>query len=345
MNATSKPRPSKTGKDSFPAAFDLEQLEGERRVLRAYVRSLSAIKTLNEAVHNGTYMAKLKPTPVYLEYGGQGTKTITENGKKKHVTKKAKKTKTLYLETYLVKGLKGLLRHLVMALLDALGISGCHSTARLTYGKNDQAAIPEGSFVHPLGACVKEDGKTRQEGCLTYQIFGAMLNKSIIKVDPVLIAQANGNTIPKTAKVVQASRKVVFAHIATEVRNVMTIEQNPIQDFREHYFDTDFMLSMDVTQCTLEQLGALVEALFHAKELGGSKTAGYGKIAIERVELQGIIEQRQILLTENGFEPQTTTQEWSLPTMLQDAFLAWEAYKETHRTIPKAAKPIGEATA
>ncbi len=345
MNAPRKTRTSKTGKDSLPEAFDLERLEGERRVLRAYVRSLSAIKTLNEAIHNATYMAKLKPTPVYLEYGGQEKKTVTGNGKKKHVTKKTTKTKTLYLETYLVKGLKGLLRHLVMALLDGLGISGCHSTTRLTYGKNEQAAIPAGSFVHPLGACVKEGGKTRQEGCLTYQIFGAMLNKSIIKVDQVLIAQANGNTIPKTAKVIKPSRKVVFAHIATEVRNVMTIEQKPIQDFREHYFDTDFVLSIDVTQCTLTQLGTLVEALFHAKELGGSKTAGYGKITIERVELQGITEQRQIVLTDNGFEPQTTIQERNLPIMLQDAFLAWETYKETHRTIPKAAKPIGEATA
>jgi hypothetical protein len=172
-----------------------------------------------------------------------------------------------------------------------------------------------------------------------------MLNKSIIKVDPVLIAQANGNTIPKTAKVVKPSRKVVFAHIATEARNVMTIDQKPIQDFREHYFDTDFVLSIDVTQCTLEQLGALIEALFHAKELGGSKTAGYGKITIDRVELQCITEQRQILLTDNGLEPQTTTQERSLPTMLQDAFLAWQAYKETHRTIPKTAKPVSEATA
>jgi hypothetical protein len=153
MNATRKTKINRTGKNRFPAAFDLELLEGERLVLRAYVRSLSAIKTLNEAIHNATYMAKLKPTPVYLEYGGQEKKTITENGKKKHVTRKITKTKTLYLETYLVKGLKGLLRHLLMALLDALGISGCHSTNRLTYGKDEQSAIPDGSFVHPLGLC------------------------------------------------------------------------------------------------------------------------------------------------------------------------------------------------
>ncbi|MHA2232094.1 MAG: hypothetical protein ACXAB4_06365 [Candidatus Hodarchaeales archaeon] len=345
MNATREITAKKTRKNRFPEAFDLELLEGERQVLRAYVQSLSAIKTLNEAIHNGTYMAKLKPTPVYLEYDGQEKKTITENGKKKRVTKKLKKTKTLYLETYLVKGLKGLLRHLLMALLDALGVSGCHSTNRLTYGKEEQSAIPDSSFVHPLGACVKEDSKTRQEGCLTYQIFGAMLEQSIIRVDQVLIAQANGNTIPKTVKVVEPSRKVVFAHIATEVRNVMTIEQKPIQDFREHYFDTDFVISVDVTQCTLEQLGALVEAFFHAKELGGGKTAGYGKIAIDRVDLQGITEQRQIVLTEKGFEPKTTIQERSLPAMLQEAFLAWEAYKETHRTIHKAAKPTGEGIA
>ncbi|MFQ5980318.1 MAG: hypothetical protein ACE5OZ_19455 [Candidatus Heimdallarchaeota archaeon] len=345
MKTTGETRTNKTSKNSFQEAFDLELLEGERLMLKAYVRSLSAIKTLNEAIHNGTYMAKLKPTAVYLEYEGQEKKTIMENGKKKQVTKKVKKTTTLYLETYLVKGLKGLLRHLLMALLDALGISGCHSTDRLTYGKNEQSAIPDGSFVHPLGACVKEDGKTRQEGCLTYQIFGAMLKQSIIKVDQVLIAQANGNTIPKTAKGIEPSRKVVFAHIATEVRNVMTIEQKPIQEFREHYFDSDFVISVDVTHCTLEQLGAFVEALFHAKELGGGKTAGYGKIAIDRVDLQRITEQRQIILTENGFETQTTIQERNLPTMLQEAFLAWQAYKEAHRTIHKAANPAGEVIA
>ncbi|MFQ5979750.1 MAG: hypothetical protein ACE5OZ_16595 [Candidatus Heimdallarchaeota archaeon] len=324
MSMTKKNRKSKMNKPQAEI-FDLESLESPRVVLKAYVQTLSAIKTLNEAVQNGTYMMKLKPTAVFIEYQGKDNKT----------KKRTKKTRTIYLETYQVKGLKGLVRHLLMELLDALGISGCHSTNRISFGKEERLTIPSDSNVHPLGACVKGKDKTRKDGCLTYQIFGAMLEQSIIKFGPILIAQANGNKLPASATVIQPKRKVFFVHAATEARNVMTIEHKPIQEFREGYFDGDFILRIDVTQCRPEQIGALAEALFRAEELGGGKTAGYGQIAIDLVELCAIEEKRHIESTEHGLEKRVTKKEQNLGAKLQEAYAAWGAYKEAHRTICK----------
>jgi hypothetical protein len=301
--------------------FELEVLRGSRRFLKAFVITLSAIKTLNEAVQNGTYLMKLKATPVSFDYKSK---------------KGEKKTKALYLDTYQVKGIKGMIHHLLMFLLDSIGISVCHSTDRLTFGQKEVPAISSHSHVHPLGACVKGNDKTRKDGCLIYQLFGGMLEQSIIKVDPILVAKANGDTIPKSATNFQASRKVFFVHSATEARNVLTIEQKPIQDFREGYFDGDFVISIEVTQCQPEQIGALAEALFRAEELGRGKTTGYGKITIDRVELVEVTQHRQIVKTEKGLEKQITTQEQRRETQLHEAYAAWEAEKERTRTIPKA---------
>lgn len=335
MSTTRKNRNIKKVRTKRVEEYDLELLEGPRVELRAFVQTFSAIKTLNEAVQNGTYMMKLKPTAVYVEYTGQDKKTRT----------KTKKDKTLYLETYQLKGLKGLLRHQLMRLLDSIGIGCCHSTNRTTFGKDEQLAIPFNSHVHPLGDCVKEKGKTRGDGCLIYQIFGAMLEQSIIKVEPVLITQTNGKKLPTSATVIQPSRKVFFGHTATETRNVMTIEQRPIQNFREGYFDGDFVFSIDVTHCNPEQIGALAEALFRAKELGAGKTAGYGKIGIERVELWSIEETRQIIPTEHGLEKKGTTEERNLGEKLHKAYAAWEVYKETQRTMSQVElKPAITAT-
>ncbi|MFW9914613.1 MAG: hypothetical protein ACFFGZ_03295 [Candidatus Thorarchaeota archaeon] len=300
-------------------SFELELLRGSSLFLKAFVTTLSAIKTLNEAVQNGTYLMKLKPTRISFDY----------------MLKGAKKRKTLYLDTYQVKGIKGMIRHLLMFLLDCIGISVCHSTDRLTFGQKETPAIPNGSHVHPLGACVKGDDKTRADGCLIYQLFGGLLEQSIIKVEPILVVKANGDTIPKTAKNLQASRKVFFVHSATEARNVLTIEQKPIQDFREGYFDGEFVISIEVTKCHPEQIGALAEALFRAEELGRGKTTGYGKITIDRVELVEVKQQRQIVKTENGLEKQIKIQTQKRETKLHEAYAAWEAYKESYRMISK----------
>ncbi|MFQ5980505.1 MAG: hypothetical protein ACE5OZ_20395 [Candidatus Heimdallarchaeota archaeon] len=337
----------KKGKKSLPTAFELEPLENQQLMLYAYVRTKTAIKTLNESVHTGTNMMKLKPTKVYLEYTGF-KEEMDETGKK--IRKKVEKQETIELDTYLVKGLKGLVRHLWMDLLDSVGISGCHTTGRAKYGKEGKSTIPDGSYVHPLGACVdqgkKKLRKSRKEGCLTYQVFGAMLEPSIITVKSVLVARANGKKkIPTTSEVIAPSRLVTFAHIANETRNVMTIDNKPIQDFRESFFDSDFVLTINVTQCNLVQIGALAEALFHAKVLGGGKTAGYGEIAIDRVELKGIQEQQQVIMTENGLELQTDNQEHDLNPLLQEAFADWYAYKELHRTVKKVERSPAIETA
>lgn len=312
-----KTKPSKRNKKQD--AFELELLESSRRFLKASVITLSAIKTLNEAVQNGTYLMKLKPTPVSFDY----------------IVKGVKKRKTLYLDTYQVKGIKGMVRHLLMSLSDSIGISVCHTTDRLTFGQKEIPAIPSDSHVHPLGACVKGDDKTRADGCLIYQLFGGLLEQSIIKVEQILVVKANSATIPKTAKNIQASRKVFFVHSATEARNVLTIEQKSIQDFREGYFDGEFVITIEVTQCRPEQIGALAEALFRAEELGRGKTTGYGKITIDRVELVEVKQHRQIVKTENGLEKQVKIQTQKRETQLHEAYTDWEAYKEKQRSISK----------
>ncbi|MFQ5979052.1 MAG: hypothetical protein ACE5OZ_13075 [Candidatus Heimdallarchaeota archaeon] len=273
---------------------------------------------------------KLKSTPVSFDYKPK---------------KGEKKAKTLYLDTYQVKGIKGMVRHLLMFLLDSIGISVCHSTDRLTFGQKEVPTIPNHSYVHPLGACVKGDDKTRTDGCLIYQLFGGMLEQSIIKVDPILIVKANGDTIPKTATNLQASRKVFFVHSATESRNVLTIEHKPIQDFREGYFDGEFVISIDVTQCQPEQIGALAEALFRAEELGRGKTTGYGKITIDSVELVEVTQHRQIVKTEKGLEKQVKIQEQKREVQLHEAYAAWEAEKERTRIITKAELAAIQTTA
>ncbi len=149
MTTERKTKPPKRKKQQD--SFELELLRGSRFFLKALVITLSAIKTLNEAVQKGTYLMKLKPTPVSFDY----------------MVKGVKKHKTLYLDTYQVKGIKGMVRHLLMFLLDSIGISVCHSTDRLTFGQKETPAIPNDSHMHPLGACVKGDDKTRAEQKIT----------------------------------------------------------------------------------------------------------------------------------------------------------------------------------
>ncbi|MFQ5977731.1 MAG: hypothetical protein ACE5OZ_06370 [Candidatus Heimdallarchaeota archaeon] len=328
----------KKGKASLPKAFELEPLEDQQIMLLAHVRTLTAIKTLNESVHTGTNMMKLKATKVNLEYAGFKEET-DETGKK--TKKKFHKKETIELDTYVIKGLKGLVRHLWMDLLDSVGISGCHTTDRVEYGKEKKLTIPNGSYVHSLGACVyqgkNKPRKPRNEGCLTYQMFGGRLEQSIITVKSVLVAKANGKKrIPVSASKIEPSRPITFAHVSNETRNVMTIDNKPIQDFRESFFDSNFVLNINVAQCNLVQIGALAEALFHAKVLGGGKTAGYGEITIDRVELKSFQEKQQVVMTEDGLRLQAAKRERNLNPTLQKAFTEWYAYKELHRAVKKA---------
>jgi hypothetical protein len=225
-----------------------------------------------------------------------------------YVNNKHKKTATS--ETYLLKGLRGAIRHQIMHLCSSIGLEVCHTSDK-EYDKQGNSLLPEG--FHLLGAC-----RTNGE-CLVHQIFGSKGIKSSISVyaDPITsISQKSATT----------EEPVQNVHIATEKRVCLSFDDKSIQDFGERYFSGYFAFEIDVTRCNNIQLGLLLDAIVNLKKLGRGFNTGYGRLKIKQFQLLERFINRTPVWKEDSFLVEENVVERSLKTKVDDAMEAWAQY-------------------
>ncbi|MHA1435722.1 MAG: RAMP superfamily CRISPR-associated protein [Candidatus Heimdallarchaeota archaeon] len=181
---------------------------------------------------------------------------------------------------YLIKGLRGLLNHSMMAIAKQKGIEVCHSSVKVETQKGEKL-LSEG--FHPNGACYPENE------CIRHRLMGSINKKSALRFEPVVIISASGNNKTTTAQKM---------HIATEKRNSLTQgTKKGIQDFGERYISGQFTLKIELLkELSQEELGFLLQSILFMPELGfgGSVNNGAGKINLEDVALQEIERTRTI---------------------------------------------------
>ncbi|MFQ5980934.1 MAG: RAMP superfamily CRISPR-associated protein [Candidatus Heimdallarchaeota archaeon] len=260
-----------------------------RKVLKVFCYTPIS-KPLNGSMpkSNTTYFLKLYPIP--YTYG---------NGKEK---------KEAEVFTYLIKGLRGAIRHSAMSILYELDIEACHSSDKET-DKEGNSLIPHG--FHLLGSCVG-NGE-----CLIHQIFGSKGHKSLISVyaDPI------GAIKHKTAQLDQTVQKV---HMTTENRVNISFEGKSIQNFGEQSFSGYFSFEIDVTELNSLQLGFILQCILGIEKLGRGFNAGYGHVEVKEFQLLNRITEKRPKWQENKFKILKEIQEESLKKEVESAMQEWE---------------------
>jgi len=221
-----------------------------------------------------------------------------------------KNEKTATSETYLLKGLRGAIRHQIMHRCSSIGLEVCHTSDK-EYDKQGNSLLPEG--FHLLGAC-----RTNGE-CLVHQIFGSKGIKSLISVyaDPITsISQKSAVT----------EEPVQNVHIATEKRICLSFDDKSIQDFGERYFSGYFTFEIDVTRCNNIQLGLLIDAIVNLEKLGQGFNTGYGRVKIKQFQLLERSVSRTPVWKEDSFLVEENVVEKSLKAEVVDAMEAWTQY-------------------
>lgn len=207
---------------------------------------------------------------------------------------------------YLVKGIRGLLNHSMMALAKQQGIEICHSSDK-TETQKGVKLLPEG--FHPNGACFPENE------CIRHRIMGSIKKPSQIKFEPVII-------ISTYAKGENGDAQKV--HIATETRNSLVQgSKQAIQDFGERYFSGKFTLKIEFNEeLKQEEIGFLLNAILFMPELGlgASINYGSGKIELLEIMLQEVIRTRSI--NKNG-KIHEEEMERNLKKQMEEALEAW----------------------
>jgi hypothetical protein len=219
-----------------------------------------------------------------------------------------KTRKTANAQTYLLKGLRGAVRHKIMDIARQGGIEVCHTTDKET-DKHGNSLLPPG--FHLLGSCQKN------EECFVHQLFGSKTNEGIIsfKADPI-------THIPEKSAVLQ--ERLQRVHIATESRLNLTYDKKPIQDFKERYFSGDFQFEVDVTFCTRPQLGLLIETIMNLEKYGRGVNSGYGLLQVKKFQLLERQVNRIPTWKTGSFEIQEEIKEKSLKQEVYDCLEAWK---------------------
>ncbi len=183
-------------------------------------------------------------------------------------------------KSYLVKGLRGLLNHSMMAIAKEQGIEICHSSDK-EVTQSGEKLLPKG--FHPNGSCYPENE------CIRHRIMGSIQKPSRIKFEPVIITS-------KAEK--KWNGKGHKMHIATETRNSLVYgSKKSIQDFGERYFSGEFTVIIELLdELTQEEIGFLLKAILYMPEigLGGSINNGSGKIELLEILLQDVERSRTI---------------------------------------------------
>lgn len=207
---------------------------------------------------------------------------------------------------YLVKGIRGLVNHAMMAIAKQKEVEVCHSSEKETTQKGEKI-VPEG--FHPKSSCYPENE------CILHRIMGSIYKPSILKFEPVIIVSSLAKTISDVAHQV---------HIATEKQNaLMQGVKKSIQDFGERYFAGKFTITIELLQeLTKEELGFLLKAILYMPELGLGRSInnGSGRLILQEIVLQEVIRTRRISKKGKVIEEE---QEKNLWKQLEGALEAW----------------------
>lgn len=219
-----------------------------------------------------------------------------------------KEEKKATATTYLLKGIKGVLRHTISRVCLEAGMEVCHSTDKET-DKHGNRLLPKG--FHLLGSC-KNNGE-----CIIHQIFGSKSNQGILSVysDPI------ASISHKTAKL---DEKIQRVHIATENRVNLTYEGKSIQDFAERYFSGYFSFEINVKKCNPQQLGLIIQGAMNFDRLGRGYNTGYGNVEVKKIQLlKRKIKKIPVWSDEDSFVIKKEITEKSLRNEFEKALEVW----------------------
>jgi hypothetical protein len=231
-----------------------------------------------------------------------------------YIYKNGKEEKITTSETYLIKGIRGAIRHQVMITCYEAGLEVCHSSDKPA-DKTGKSLLPVG--FHLLGACMENE-------CIVHKIFGSKRHKSIISVhaDPI------SSISHKSAKL---EHNVQQVHIATENRISMSFDGRTIQNFSERYFSGEFIFELDVTCCNSIQLGLLIEAITNLEKLGRGYNSGYGHLKMKSLQLLERITNRSLVWKNHQFNVEDTITEKSLKDEVIQSLEDWYVYCDSER--------------
>jgi CRISPR/Cas system CSM-associated protein Csm3 (group 7 of RAMP superfamily) len=224
--------------------------------------------------------------------------------------KDGKEKKTSKTETYLIKGIRGSVRHQVMKLCLSHGIEVCHTSDKET-DKHGNQLLPDG--FHLIGSCINK------EECIIHQVFGSKGSPSLISVYADPITSINHATA-------KTNHRLQNVQIATEHRMVQSYDGKAIQDFGERYFSGEFSFEINVTRCDKKQLGLLIESIMNLQKLGGGYNSGYGRIEVKRFHLLERSIKRFPEWKDNSFIVKEEVQEKSQKRPVLDAIEKWNEY-------------------
>ncbi len=232
--------------------------------------------------------------------------------------KNGKETKTSTATAYMIKGLRGALRHQVMTHCKERGLEVCHTSDKETDQKGN-SLLPEG--FHLLGSCTDSDE------CIVHAVFGSKGNSSKIRVSAKPIANISHKTF-------QAPVSIQNVQIATEKRVALTFEGKAIQDFGERYLAGEFEFEIDITKCTPEEMGMIIEATMYMHKLGGGYNAGYAELQIKGLDLVKSTTNRQPKITDqNSFTIEEEIDEEKLPEEFTNALTAWKKHLREYKEV------------
>jgi hypothetical protein len=225
--------------------------------------------------------------------------------------KNGKETKTAKVETYLIKGVRGAVRHQTMAICNDRGLEVCHSTDK-EVDKSGNKLLPAG--FHLLGNCLNNGGP-----CIIHSIFGSKGHEGKISLTSLPIA-----SIPH--KTFKSDIELQKVQIATENRLCKTFTGKSVQDFGERYFSGQFTFEIDVTKCDETELGLLLNAAIKLDRLGRGYNSGYGHLKVLKFQLVKRKIKRYPEWQDDSFVVKEDITEESLAQEVIDALQDWEEY-------------------
>ncbi|MHA1166392.1 MAG: hypothetical protein ACTSRU_01115 [Candidatus Hodarchaeales archaeon] len=280
-------------KPSITSPTRTRGIDNPKKILKIFCYTAIA-KPLNGSIgkSKGSYLLKLAPIP------------YTYTDKKKILSSST-------VDAYMIKGVRGAIRHKVMDLCHDAGLDVCHTSDK-DKDKDKNNLIPDG--FHPLGACANNS-----DSCIIHQIFGSKGVESKIAVfsHPIVRFQQKSAVFPDGVQAV---------HIATENRNCMSFDGKPLQDFQESYFSGEFSFEIDVTKLDPIQLGLIVNASCHIEKIGRGFNVGYSKIKVIKIQLLHRVVDRSLEWQDDSFQVVETVEEHFLKDEVLEAMKEWQEY-------------------
>lgn len=259
--------------------------------------NLPIAKTLNGSVAGGNTGCMLRSRRVTVRY------------------KKANKWQEKKEKTYIIKGIRGAVRHAVMKECKNRGIEVCHTTNK-EEDKSKNKLLVDG--FHLLGSCAGD------KECIVHQIFGSMRQESIISVhtDPIIYIDERINTY-------EFFEDLQVVHIATEKRLCLTYDRKSAQNFNDKYFSGEIHFKINVSKCTPIQIGLLISAIINMKRVGGGYNSGYSHSKTLSINLVEQVEERSLVWNQKNKEHNIKEEikEKNKKKLLLQSVEAWKNYR------------------